>query len=240
MKQFLLLLSVIPVVLQAQTDSLYIYQSDYPAPVTEKPALAGLAIQEIHLYDEEKQVMIYTDTLDFWMHLAWSDGTWFSVPLDEYLDGGSANLGDVFFIDLTKDGREEMIAVFNQTEGRSGWQSGYFHETEWAIVWDFNQQRCLGLIPVSDVYDSWWVTNHEVFEEENAHLWEGEEEPELEYDGENSFDAMEVSIEEGYLVLRPAEITEENEYNLEEMSTCTYFIFWNADKNLLDYTKTCP
>lgn len=240
MKLLLLFLSLIPIALQAQEDSLYIYSIDYPALVDEASYLAQFPVQDIHHYDEERQVLIYTDTLDNAMHLAWQDGAWYSTALSEYFDGSSAFLGDVFFVDLTKDGRQEMVAVFNETRGRSGWQSGYFHETEWAVVWDFSLQRCLGVIPVSDVYDAWWVTNHEVFDEENAHLWEGENEPELEYDGENTYDVMEVSIENGMLVLRPEEVSEENEYNLEAMSTCTYYIFWNEDKNLLDYLQTCP
>ena len=239
MKALLLFLSLISFSLHAQDDSLFIYQPDLEPEISEHTFLAQLPIQNIQYYDETEQVLIYADTLDFDLHLAWYDVAWFSTPLNEYLEGSYATFADIFFVDLTKDGRKEMIALFNYSEGRSGWQSGYYHQTQWAIVWNFTTEQCLGIIPVEDIYEQWWVVNSEVFDEEHAHLWENDQEPELEYDGENSFDAMEVSLEDGFLVLRPAEITEENEFNLANMSTCTYHIFWNEDQDILDYLKTC-
>lgn len=224
---------------QGEGDSLLIYTPEFSAEVTRVAELNSLPVHDVLHFNEMENVLIYADSLNMGIHLAWKDSSWLSTELSEYLDYPDSSLGELFFSDLNGDGRNEMIAVFESINGRSGWQSGFHEQTSIALVWDFSQRRCLGIIPVDYSYESRWVVNSEVFDEENLYLWEDDEEPELEYDGENIQTWMDIEVKGAEIILKPTPIDcSVPEDQCSEISAYTYHIYWDPLRHCFNYWVT--
>ncbi len=221
---------------QEDIDSLMIYTPRDIIHIEQVSALGALDLGDVLNYNEMEGVLLYSDSLNNSVHLAWREETWNATDLSEFLDDPSSSLDDIYFSDLNADGENEMIALFSTMTGRSGWQSGFYEQSTIALVWDFAQRQCMGVIPVDYAYEYWWVVNSEVFDEENLHLWEGEDEPELEYDGENIQSWMDLQVKNGEIILSPTPIdcsVPEDSYT--KYSQFTYHIFWDNDSQSLRY-----